>query len=66
MFIRFILFKRYNLDKRGNFIASPIARTPIFEGEVAKDFFKELKRPNSPKENFIKERIANSRYVKFL
>lgn len=47
-------------------MAKPIAATPIFEGEAAKDFFKELKRPNSSKENIIKERIANSRKVKFL
>ena len=34
-------------------MAKPIARTPIFEGDAAKDFLKELKRPNSSKENII-------------
>ncbi len=47
-------------------MAKPIERTPILEGESAKEFIKDMKRPNTPEENMIKERIANRRNVQFL
>lgn len=47
-------------------MAKPIGETPTLSGESAKAFLKDMERPNTPKEDEIKERISKSRVVKFL
>ena len=47
-------------------MAKPIALTPILKGEAAKEFLKDMERPDTPEEVLIKERIRNNRRVKFL
>lgn len=47
-------------------MAKPIEKTPVLEGDSAKAFIEDMKRPNTPEENIIKERISNRRNVKFL
>ena len=47
-------------------MAKPIVATPTLEGKAAKEFLKDMKRPDTPKEKLIKERIRNTRRVKFL
>ena len=46
-------------------MAQAIAPTPTLKGRDAKNFLKEMKRPNNKKENEIKERINNGRHVNF-
>ena len=46
-------------------MAKAIAPTPTLKGKDAINFLKEMKRPNTKKENEIKERINNSRHVDF-
>ena len=47
-------------------MSRPIASTPVLEGEAAKEFLKDMKRPDTPEEKLIKERIRNNRRVRFL
>ena len=44
-------------------MATPIAPTPVFEGEAAKQLEKYMKRPMTKKEKEIQERIKNKRDV---
>lgn len=46
-------------------MAKPIAPTPILSGVETKEFLKEMKRPDTPNEKRIKERIKNGRHVDF-
>ena len=46
-------------------MAKPIAPTPTLKGKDTKIFLKEMKRPNTPNENKIKQRIYNGRHVDF-
>lgn len=46
-------------------MAKAIAPTPTLKGKDTKSFLNEMKRPNNKKDNKIKERINNSRYVDF-
>lgn len=46
-------------------MAKPIAPTPTLKGKETEIFLKEMKRPNTKKENEIKQRINNSRHVDF-
>lgn len=46
-------------------MAKPIAPTPTVFGDETKEFLKEMKRPDTPNEKKIKERIKNSRHVDF-
>ncbi|ALT67928.1 hypothetical protein [Methanobrevibacter millerae] len=46
-------------------MAKPIAPTPTLFGAETKEFLKEMKRPDTPNEKKIKERIENSRHVDF-
>ena len=47
-------------------MSRPIASTPILRGDAAKEFLKDMKRPDTPEEKLIKERIRNNRRVRFL
>ncbi len=51
--------------RRFDNLAKPIAPTPTLSGVETKEFLKEMKRPNTPNEKKIKERIENSRHVDF-
>ena len=51
--------------RRFDILAKPIAPTPTLFGDETKEFLKEMKRPDTPNEKKIKERIKNSRHVDF-
>lgn len=44
-------------------MAKPIAPTPTLKGKEAELFLKEMKRPNTKKEDEIKDRINSCRHV---
>lgn len=46
-------------------MAKPIAPTPTLTGKDTELFLKEMKRPNTQKEEEIKQRINNGRHVNF-
>ena len=54
-----IILRRYDI------LAKPIAPTPTLFGAETKEFLKEMKRPDTPNDKKIKERIDNSRHVDF-
>lgn len=47
-------------------MAKPIASTPTLKGNEVKEFLKDMERPDTPEELLVKERIRNTRRVKFL
>jgi hypothetical protein len=46
-------------------MARPIAPTPTLKGKDAEIFLREMKRPNTKKENQIRQRINAGRHVDF-
>ena len=47
-------------------MAQPIAPTPTLKGEATRAFLEDMKRPDTPEELLIKQRIRNNPRVKFL